>query len=114
MPRLFLFPVGLAVLLAMSSTAHATTANDLCSASANPCLITGDNSLTPGSVLDVGTRALQVRPTGRLRVPSGSTLQITAGSLRIEAGDLGFAVRQDGGILHLKRHGGAPPGADGP
>src|SRR6185369_280063 len=44
--------------------------------------------LTPGSVLDFGTRALQVRPTGRLRVPSGSTLQITAGSLRIEAGGL--------------------------
>lgn len=75
--------IGLFASLLAAPRARATTASNICTANANPCLVTTDIAVNPGSVLDFGTRALQIRPTGRLRVSSG-VLSIIAGSLRME------------------------------
>jgi cysteine-rich repeat protein len=66
-------------------SARATTASDLCSPSADPCVVTGTRAVTPGSVLDFGTRTLQLRPTASLAF-AGGPLTILAGSVRMEGG----------------------------
>jgi cysteine-rich repeat protein len=48
-------------------------------------VITAARTVTPGSVLDFGTRTLQLRPAGSL-VFGGGTLTILAGSVRMEGG----------------------------
>ena len=39
----------------------ATVASDLCPATANPCVVSSAKTVTPGSTLDLGSRALDVR-----------------------------------------------------
>jgi cysteine-rich repeat protein len=77
--------LALATSCLLARSAFATTANDICPAAADPCLVTTSRTVTPGSTLDFGARALQVRPTGRL-VVSGGTLTILARSVRLEPG----------------------------
>ena len=77
--------VRIAALLAAALSAGpalATTANDLCAQNANPCVITGTRAVTPGSILDFGTRALTI--IGSLDLDSGA-MTIRCGELRVEA-----------------------------
>ncbi len=66
-------------------TAWATVATDICSASADPCVVSSPTLVTPNSTLDFGTRALDVKNRGKLFTTSG-VMTILAGSLRIESG----------------------------
>ncbi|MDX2166992.1 MAG: hypothetical protein SF182_08015 [Deltaproteobacteria bacterium] len=81
--------LGLAGLLlaagAGASPAAATTANDLCAANADPCVISTVVAVTTGSVLDFGQRELRINTGGALDVSSG-TLAITARALTMQAG----------------------------
>ena len=85
MPRSVRPLVVLLVALVVPARTHATTADEICSPAANPCLVSSARSITPGSVLDFGTRTLQVKPTGSLIVGGGS-MTILAGSVRVEGG----------------------------
>jgi cysteine-rich repeat protein len=70
--------------LALPAT-PATTANDVCGAAADPCIVSTDFTVTPGATLDFGSRAVDVKGTGSLNVTGGS-MTILAGSLRLEPG----------------------------
>jgi len=74
--------LGLATRLAAAAASQAT---DLCAASADPCVVTADVTVAPNTTLDFGGRALDLRPGASLAFTSG-TLEIRAGSLRVEAG----------------------------
>src|SRR5713226_4818443 len=63
----------------------ATVADDICSPSATPCVVSTAKTVTPGSTLDFGSRALDVRNKGSLAVGSG-LMTILAGSVRVESG----------------------------
>jgi cysteine-rich repeat protein len=66
----------------------ATTADDICAPSADPCVVSTDVTVAPGSTLDFGTRQLDVKPGAGLMVQSGQ-MTISAGSVRLETnGDL--------------------------
>ncbi|MBX3024528.1 hypothetical protein KF840_06420 [bacterium] len=67
----------------IATPALATTADDLCAPSANPCTITGTKTVTPGSVIDVGSRRLSI--LGTLNLTSGA-MTLRAGEFRIESG----------------------------
>jgi len=62
--------------------AAATTAADLCGA-ADPCIINSSVTITPGSTLDFGTRAVILKAGRSLDVGAGIML-ISAGSFRLE------------------------------
>ncbi len=100
----------LCVLLSFAAThAAATTADDVCNPSADPCIIASDVVADAGSIIDVGERDLiiasggsivvqggaltlvasDVRLTGDSRIrTSGATRADPAGSVRIQAGDM--------------------------
>src|SRR2546430_3410783 len=59
-------------------------ASDLCAASADPCVVTADVTVNPNTTLDLGGRALDLRPGASLSFTSG-TLAIRARSVRLEA-----------------------------
>jgi hypothetical protein len=85
-----LLALGLALALsatprAWTAAAWATAADDLCAASADPCVVATVIAVDDGSVLDFGTRALTVARGGRLDVGSG-TVAVIAGTLTIESG----------------------------
>jgi len=70
----------------LAAPALATTANDICAPSANPCLVQGTVLVSDGSILEFGTRALILqRPGSRLDIGSGS-VTIRAGSLTMNPG----------------------------
>lgn len=71
-----------ALLLALSAPARATTANDLCAADADPCVVATPVPVTNNSILDVGTRELRVDPGGALDI-GGGTMTIKAGRLTV-------------------------------
>ena len=65
---------------------HATTATDICgSPLPNPCIITTVKPITDGSVIDLGSRALEIANGGALQVGSGS-MTIMAGALTVDSG----------------------------
>lgn len=63
----------------------ATTANDLCNAAANPCVVSSPITVTNGSTIDVGARELRIASGGALDVGSG-TMTLRAGTLTIASG----------------------------
>jgi cysteine-rich repeat protein len=73
-----------ALLLPIARSAGASTAADLCPVVADPCVVSTAVTVTPGSTLDFGTRALDVQGTGTITV-SGGPLAILAGSVRVES-----------------------------
>jgi cysteine-rich repeat protein len=81
-PMLLVVPVT-ALLLSLPRLAGATDATALCAPNADPCTVSTARTVDPGSVLDLGTRQLEVTPTGSIMVPSGE-LTIVAGSVRLE------------------------------
>src|SRR5262249_60834022 len=51
-----------AVLTALARLVHGSTAADLCPAAANPCTVSPDKIVDPASMLDLGTRQLDITP----------------------------------------------------
>jgi len=80
----FLGVLVAAALLAPGRVA-ATTANDLCAPAANPCVVSSSVTITPGSVIDLGTRELRVSSNGNMNVADG-TMTIIAGTLTVLSG----------------------------
>lgn len=72
----------------LRSYAWATTASDICAATANPCIVNTAFNITSGSFLDFGTRQLTITSNGALNLqasPNGSTMSIRAGVVVIQA-----------------------------
>src|SRR5262249_33914807 len=89
-------------LLALPLRSSATTADNLCASSANPCVVStavpGDNN----SVIDLGTRELRIASGGALDVGSG-TMTILAGQLTIATNGFlrGAPASGDGGTINV-------------
>ena len=83
--RLVLFLV--ASHLVLVAPAGATTANDICGAADDPCLVKVNGvAVTPGSTLDFGTRTLRVPPGAQLMVTgTGGSMTVKAGAVDIQA-----------------------------
>jgi len=75
------------LIAAAAPPAGATTAADLCPAAADPCVIGGNRSIDPGSVLDFGGRAVQLTGTANL-FTSGGDVTLRAGALTALPGSL--------------------------
>lgn len=73
---------------------RATTANDLCAASADPCRVTTRVSVTDQSVIDVGTRELRIEGGGALAAALGA---VAAGNFTVRAGRL--TILNNGALL---------------
>jgi len=83
-----------ALLLVLARSGAASTAADLCPPAADPCVVSSPRVVTAGSVLDFGTRTLDIQGTGSLTV-GGGHLAILAGTVRVEShGKLIGAVSQ--------------------
>jgi cysteine-rich repeat protein len=66
---------GLAAVLILGGVGSAgavTSANQVCSAAANPCTVTSVVQVDDGAVLDFGTRAVQLSGNGQLNFGAGS------------------------------------------
>jgi cysteine-rich repeat protein len=83
---LALFPL---LQIVFVSPSLATTANDICPAAADPCVVPvvkGGFPVTSGSILDFGTRSLRVPAGAQLNVTgSGGSMTISAGAVDIQA-----------------------------
>ncbi len=76
---------GLCGVISWPATGQGTTANDLCSPTANPCWVSTAHDVSPGSLIDVGTRRLVITSAGRLTLSSG-VMTLRAQRLEIESG----------------------------
>jgi cysteine-rich repeat protein len=113
-------------LLALPVRLLATTATDLCTASANPCVVNTPVAVSAGSIIDVGARELRIDTGGALDVGTGAmtlraakltvtangflralgSVSTTGGAITIEAGDVSLAGTLDasgvpGGTIDL-------------
>ena len=75
-------------LLTLPAPLLATTADDLCASSANPCVVATPVVVDDGSTIDLGARTLHIVAGGSLDVGSGG-MTLRAATLTIDAG--GFA-----------------------
>ncbi len=75
----------LALAVTVPAQLFATTADDLCAPSANPCVVSTPVTVTDQSVIDVGNRELRVASGGALDVGSGS-MTLRAATLNIQTG----------------------------
>src|SRR5262245_40053025 len=73
------------LLTAGVSPALATVATDLCPPAADPCVVNTTLTIAPGSVIDLGTRALQFGSAARVTVGVGAA-SISAGPVRLLGG----------------------------
>jgi cysteine-rich repeat protein len=78
-------PSCLLLILVLARTAAATVADDVCPPADDPCVVDHPVAVGPGSMLDFGARALEVRRGGALRAESGG-FTISAASLRVLPG----------------------------
>ncbi|HSQ01093.1 MAG TPA: hypothetical protein VL049_28050, partial [Candidatus Dormibacteraeota bacterium] len=95
---------ALLLLLMLSAPVLATTANDLCAAAADPCVVATPVPVTDNSVIDLGPRELRINAGGALDVGSG-TMTIKAGRLTVNSG--GFVrgtgtTAASGGTLNIQ------------
>ncbi len=89
---------ALLLLSLAASAARATVADDLCAPAVDPCVVNTQVTLAPGSIVDLGGRALHVGGQGRLAVSGVVTIQ--AGAIRMlpgarilgQGGDFGAIV----------------------
>jgi cysteine-rich repeat protein len=72
-------------LAALPAPLLATTANDLCMPTANPCVVSTTVAVTDDSIIDVGARELRIANGGALNV-GGGTMTLQAATLTISAG----------------------------
>jgi len=82
--------------LALVSAASATTADDICASTDDPCLVKvlkNGVPVTSGSTLDFGDRTLRVPPGAKLIVSgSGGTMTISAGAVDVQATSQGAGL----------------------
>ena len=92
---LLLIHAGFGAVSPGSATAAITadSANDVCSASANPCIVSQQVIIVSGSVLDFGTRALRVQGSGFLDV-GGGTARVRAGSITTQVSGTGIKLNE--------------------
>jgi len=101
------FFLAVTIASASAGVAMATTADDICQPSADPCLVSGTTIVASGSTLDFGSRAL-VFPGGsgkKLELEAGTGLRsmtILAGSVAIEPGS---AIVGKGGFVDIRTTG---------
>lgn len=104
-PEVLRAGAGSALLLLMWSTsALATSANELCAANADPCVVATAVAVTNLSVIDVGQRELRINAGGALDV-GGGTMTIRAGRLTVNANGFVRAAGSTsvaGGILDIE------------
>ncbi len=81
----FPFVRALLALGACASSASATVATDLCPPTADPCIVNTALTIDPGSIIDLGGRALQFGSAARVAVGVG-TVSISAGPVRLLPG----------------------------
>jgi hypothetical protein len=90
--------------VALPRLAGATTADDLCMPSADPCTVTTTVAVTPNSTIDVGSRTLEVANKGVLDLISG-TMTLNAGTLTVDVGGIlrarGSATAPGGKIIAM-------------
>jgi hypothetical protein len=84
--------------LAMGSVALASTANDICAAGADPCVLSVKKTVTDGSVLDFGSRTLDIQSGAQISVADGGGFSILAGALRIRPAG---ALKAVGGTIDV-------------
>src|SRR5436190_3731899 len=90
------------ILVTFARFAFASTARDLCPPAADPCTVSTARTVAPDSVLDFGSRQLDITPTGSITIPSG-LLTINAGSVRLETkGALLGGETSDGSGANIK------------
>jgi len=73
------------LLLVLPVRLLATTADDLCAMTDNPCVVDTPVNVTNGSVIDVGTRTLRIASGGALDARSG-TMTLRAATLTVDSG----------------------------
>src|SRR5437016_5412317 len=83
--RALFFSISFLSGLLLASAGHASSATDICPANADPCVVATAKAVAGGSILDFGTRQLDVRMGGSLTV-SGGLMTINADSVRLESG----------------------------
>ena len=97
----------LAVVAARDAGAVITAdhANDVCSASTNPCVISQRVVIVSGSTLDFGTRAIHVQGGGELDA-NGGTARVRAGSVTVSVSGTGIRLNEGsiGGLLTLEAY----------
>jgi len=76
--------LSLTLLASAAPVRAVSTAADLCGPSADPCVVGRNLKADPGSVFDLGGRALEMDSTARLDVGTGA-MTIIAGSFRMRA-----------------------------
>jgi hypothetical protein len=79
---------GLGLVLALAALARpaaATTADDLCTPTVDPCRVIRPIQVTPASEIDFGTRTLIIVNRGALDL-QGGTMTLRAGALTVETG----------------------------
>lgn len=86
--------VAAAVFGLHASRVGATTASDLCAASADPCRVTNRVTVTDLSVIDVGARELRIENGGSLAAALGAA---AAGNMTLRAGRL--TIMSNGSIV---------------
>jgi len=98
-PRWALCAVVLFLLAAGTAAAQVSSADQICSASADPCVITQRFDLADGALLDFGLRAVEIHPGGSLVVGSG-TVTIRCGRFSTFVGGT-QVINARGSILGL-------------
>ena len=90
----------------------AGTANDICASNANPCNVTSVFDIAPNSILDFGTRTVNVSGSGQLdfgagsgRLQCGNLTATTAGTFLNASGPLSSGGSASGLVLLLARRG---------
>jgi cysteine-rich repeat protein len=78
-------PIALLAALLLRSPVSATTAADLCPSGSDPCVVNTAVTVGGGSVIDVGSRALEFGAAARVGVEAGVT-KLVAGSIRLAPG----------------------------
>ena len=99
--------VALLHLLVLSTSARATTADEVCSpaSTATTCIVAiskNGTPVTPGSTLDFGTRALVIPAAAALVVSDGGAMTINAGALTVQGGG---ALLAPGGSITINTTG---------
>src|SRR5262249_17133703 len=91
--------------LVFVAPAGATTANDICQGTDDPCVVNvvrNGVTVTPGSVLDFGNRTLRVPPGAQLVVSPPGSMTVKAGAVDIQATSQGAgSLRAVGGSVTL-------------
>ncbi len=83
--RAALLPLSVAAAVAVARAAAATTADDLCAQTDDPCVVSTVIAVDAGSVIDLGTRSLVIANHGSLNVGAGA-MTVNAGDVTVSTG----------------------------